>query len=233
MRTLSLVIPVYNEAGNLLPLAERLDSLVPAGLAEVVWVNNGSQDGSGEELARIVCRHPWSRLVSLARNQGYGGGVQAGIAASRTGVDHIGWIPADGQIGVEDLRRIWSEVETTPHCVHKGLRVQREDSQRRVSKVYSALCRRILGLSVADINGLPKILPAELAKRIALQIPSARGFVFDAETLLLAQRAGASIREHAVVSRPRTHGKSSWSGRRLRTYWEVFTALLLLRSERA
>ncbi len=235
MTRLCLIIPVYNEAGNLAPLAAELARAVnaQAGLERILWVDNGSSDGSSQELEALSARYPWSRVLRLPENRGYGGGLRAGVSETR-GFTHIGWIPADGQISVKDLLSVWERCRQNPAEVHKGLRVHRQDSlsQRFVSLAYSWIARRVLHLTARDVNGLPKILPSHLV-RAACERPAASGFVFDAEMLLFAQSRHIAVNEHAVGWHARRSGSSSWSRRRIQTYLETLRSLLRLRALRA
>lgn len=80
----SVVLPVFNEAAVL----ERLDRLVREALAEtgcrseIVFVNDGSTDGSGELLDQLARSHPGTRVVHLSRNFGHQAAVQAGLEAA-------------------------------------------------------------------------------------------------------------------------------------------------------
>jgi glycosyltransferase involved in cell wall biosynthesis len=228
---LSLVIPVFNEQGNLLPLAGLIEAFRSEDLLEVLWVNNGSEDGSEIELRAIAARYAWAKIYSIKRNQGYGGGILEGVRQTSAQATHIGWLPADGQVAAKDVFEIWEKVKTDPTSLHKGLRLQRADSasQRWVSVVYSCLTRWILGIPVRDTNGLPKIFPAALLREGCFHNPEKAGFVFDASMLFYVSNKNVRIVEHPVAFLKRHSGVSSWSGRRLVTYWAVTRALVKMR----
>lgn len=224
---LTVIVPVFNEVGNLTALAAQLDAH-PA--FRVLWVDNGSTDGSTEILRSICAQKENHQVLRLWPNRGYGGGLRAGIAACPQGTSHVAWIPADGQTPVADLARVWEHTQENATAVHKGRRTKREDSlsQRLVSWIYSWLCRRILGFAVRDVNGLPKIFPAPLAREAAPLTTSA-SFAFDAEMLYLAHLRELGILEHPVAFHARRTGQSSWVKRRLATYWQTFGTLVELR----
>ncbi len=231
---LSLVVPIYNEEGNILPLVEsfrqyRSDS-DPCPF-ELVLVNNGSQDGSANEIAIAVEKTPWIRVVTLATNVGYGGGIQQGLKAIGSSTTHVGWIPADHQYTVEDLLMIWKQVESEPMAVHKGLRTVRKDGiqSQLVSRVYTTLTQSILGLKVKDVNALPKIFPLFVVKKVNFSMSS--NFMLDGQMLLVAQRLKVPIREHALTFHARRAGVSSWSGRRLRVYALTLRELFIIRKQ--
>jgi dolichol-phosphate mannosyltransferase len=83
---LSVVLPVFNEVSNLAPLFERLcktlEVLVP-GSFELVFVDDGSSDGSAEYLTDLAARHPYVVALLLSRNFGHQAAVTAGLDHSR------------------------------------------------------------------------------------------------------------------------------------------------------
>jgi dolichol-phosphate mannosyltransferase len=84
--TLSFVIPVYNESSNIVPLAGRIATTCTAnGLHdfEIVFVENGSWDGSDRILRDVHEQDPRIKVIQLSRNFGYQGGLSAGLAYAR------------------------------------------------------------------------------------------------------------------------------------------------------
>ncbi|WP_339742865.1 glycosyltransferase family 2 protein [uncultured Rubinisphaera sp.] len=82
---ISVVLPVYNELQALPILVERISSTLDAGhwRFEIVFVNDGSTDGSTQELARLSQAHDFVRIVSFSRNFGHQAAVQAGMMAAQ------------------------------------------------------------------------------------------------------------------------------------------------------
>jgi len=229
---LALVIPIYNEQGNILPLVNALrDNRVEPELCpyELILVNNGSSDNSAQEIEEAVGKTPWIRVIRLKDNVGYGGGIQRGLKSASTSATHVGWIPADHQYSVEDLLMVWKKVLKDPMAVHKGLRTVRKDGRQSqlVSQVYTNLTRYILGVKVQDVNALPKIFPLFLLKRVDFTLSS--NFMLDGQILLAAQHLKLPIREHPLTFHARRSGVSSWSGRRIRVYAQTIRELIALR----
>ena len=92
----SVVVPVRNEAGNIAPLAaeiaKALDGQWPF---EVVYVNDGSSDGTAAELKRLMAAHPWLRQVHHKQSCGQSSAVRSGVAVARGAL--VVTIDGDGQ----------------------------------------------------------------------------------------------------------------------------------------
>jgi glycosyltransferase involved in cell wall biosynthesis len=97
---LSLVIPCYNESGNLVALAAALAPLFARPEVEVILVDNGSTDDSPALLAELLARTPGLRSVRVPVNQGYGFGILSGLRAATGEV--LAWTHADLQTDPQD-----------------------------------------------------------------------------------------------------------------------------------
>ena len=92
----SVVVPVRNEAGNIAPLvAEIAAALDGQWRFEVVYVNDGSSDGTEAELKRLMASHPWLRRVRHKQSCGQSCAVRSGVAAARAPV--VVTLDGDGQ----------------------------------------------------------------------------------------------------------------------------------------
>ena len=92
----SVVVPVRNEAGNIAPLvAEIAAALDGQWRFEVVYVNDGSSDGTEAELKRLMASHPWLRRVRHKQSCGQSCAVRSGVAAARASV--VVTLDGDGQ----------------------------------------------------------------------------------------------------------------------------------------
>ena len=92
----SVVVPVRNEAGNIAPLvAEIAAALDSQWRFEVVYVNDGSSDGTEAELKRLMALHPWLRRVRHRQSCGQSCAVRSGVAAARAAL--VVTLDGDGQ----------------------------------------------------------------------------------------------------------------------------------------
>ncbi len=232
----SLVIPLWNEARNIDQLVEMLRQakFSEDGMKEVVLVNNGSQDYTGDLIDEWAQKHDWINPVHLAENLNYGGGVYEGFRHCQSEV--VAYIPGDLQVHVDDLLKLWKEYQLQagnfvekPLLFIKGNRTIRMDGfeTRFVSRVYTFLANQLLKIRVKDVNGLPKMFNKDLLQFL----PDERmtTFVFDAQLLFAARKQRWSVSEVPVTFHARRVGVSSWSKKRFMTYWTVFKQILQIR----
>ncbi|MBS1970396.1 MAG: glycosyltransferase family 2 protein [Bdellovibrionales bacterium] len=234
--SLSLVIPLWNEEKNIPSLIESIQN---SGLSlsenfELILVNNGSQDQTGYLIDQAAKTRPWIHNVHLDRNLNYGGGIQVGIEKSKN--NFVGFIPGDLQVAPSDVVVLW---ETCLNMIKngqkeflvKGFRAKRYDgiSIQFVSFVYTFLANLILKIHTKDLNALPKIFNKSLYFKI--HGTKINTFVFDAQMMLTAKQQNTAVYELPVMFHARREGVSSWSGKRMKVYFQSFRLLLKLRRE--
>ncbi|MFO0847742.1 MAG: glycosyltransferase family 2 protein [Gemmataceae bacterium] len=218
--SLSLVIPAYNEAAVIVRAVDE----AAAGLGglfeqwEVLVVDDGSTDGTGELLARLGRSVPGLRVLHHPSNRGYGAALRTGFAAAR--YDLVAFTDADCQFDLRDLGRLASQARTA--AVVAGRRVDRQDPWRRrfLSGGYNRLVRTLLGTGVRDCDCALKVFRREA---LADLLPESSGFFVNAEMLHRARRLGLTVAEAPVAHRPRAGGASKVSVREVpRTLRTVF-----------
>ena len=224
---LSLVIPCYNEAESIpYALPALCAAFARAGRAlEIVAVDNGSEDATGELLRELARKGLPVRPVRVEHNQGYGFGLLSGIPHARGA--WIGFIPADGQVDAEDVVRLFEALlPCGPLTLGKVRRRFRMDGAQRklVSIVYNGLVWCLWpGLGSIDVNGTPKIVHRDVLAR--MQLTSRRWF-FDPELLIKAHYLGVRVLELNAFARMRGRGLSHV---RAGTCWEFLRELLRYR----
>src|SRR4249919_270972 len=108
---LSVIVLVYNEIESITPLHEELIGVLEAldTSYEVVYIDDGSRDGSTERLGQIASRDPHVRVVSVRRNFGQTAAVQAGIDQSRGEI--LVFLDGDMQNDPHDIPRLLEKIE--------------------------------------------------------------------------------------------------------------------------
>ena len=232
----SLIIPLWNESNNIIQLIGVISDsgLFELGMEELILVNNGSSDNTGELVDQGALRFPWVVPVHLDKNQNYGGGVYEGC--KRSSSDILCYIPGDLQVMPNDVISVYKAfcANSAPKSklLVKGYRTIRHDPLQTqfISRIYTLLANLILDLKVKDVNGLPKIFHRNLLDLVPAE--RMKTFVFDSQILSLARTNDWNIEEVPVTFHSRREGTSSWSRKRIQIYIQVFCQILKLRSLR-
>jgi len=223
----SFVMPCYNEesiVGYTLP--KLFDAFSAAGhRLEVVTVDDGSTDRTGEVIAEAKTLYPGIVYHRVKQNAGYGNAILSGVPHCRA--PWIGVIPADGQVDAEDVVRLYEAVLATDgNVVGKVRRRFRMDGLLRkiVSITYNGYFRLLWPrIATTDVNGSPKLVRADHLRRMKL---ASEGWLFDPELLITAHCMGLRILELNVFGRMRGNGLSHVKPV---ACWEFFSYLLASR----
>src|SRR5437764_4931657 len=109
---LSVVIPVKDEAANVAPLVAELRAALDGLLDyEIVYVDDGSEDGTAAEVARLQAEAPNLRLLRHMRNYGQSAAIRSGVRAARAA--WIATVDGDGQNDAADIPKLW-RIRLTP-----------------------------------------------------------------------------------------------------------------------
>lgn len=222
MTNLSIVIPVYNEIDNLILLDEELNSSLTKmqGISyEVIYVDDGSTDGSLIKLREIVQSSTNRKLIEFSRNFGQTPALYCGFQES-TG-DVVIALDADLQNDPADISKIYQEVLTGIDCV-SGWRKSRQDkgiSRKFPSWVANRLLAKATGVLIHDSGCTLKGYNGELIRSIPLYGEMHRLIPF------YVFLAGGSISEIEVNHRMRIHGKSKYGiSRTFRVLQDIIVA---------
>ena len=207
--TLSVVVTVFNEEPNVDELYRRtLAALEPSGRSfEIVFVDDGSSDGTFERLERLHAADDRVRAVRFKRNFGQHPAMHAGIARTRGEI--IVTMDGDLQNAPEDIPRLVAAVEAGAD-VASGRRAARHDSWGRTlpSRVINRMLRRFTGVDIADFGC------AFNAYRRAAVEPMLGAIGKQKFTKALVLSGGASVVE-VDVSHAARSGRSRYSPLRL------------------
>lgn len=224
----SVVIPIYNEAENLLDLVTRVhDAIAPTGRAfELICVDDGSRDGSARMLETLAADRPWLKPVYLIRNYGQSTALQAGFDVAEG--DYIVTLDGDLQNDPVDVPRLLDHLEANPDVdVISGWRKDRQDaaiSRKVPSMIANGLISRVTGVKLHDYGCALKLYRGRVIRDLRLYgelhrfIPA------------LAAEVGAKIIEVPVMHHARTRGVSKYGiDRTFRVLLDLLWIKFLLR----
>mgnify|MGYP001825234599 FL=1 len=150
--SISVVVPVYNEAGNIGPLAsETIDALARFFNFEIIFVDDGSTDATTEEIRRAVKLSPFIAIRRHTRNRGQSAAVHTGVKAAKYNV--IAVLDGDGQNDPKDIPNLFEALRKNPGTglVIGERRKYRGPWVRRVaSRMTNAVRSRLLRDGVSD-----------------------------------------------------------------------------------
>lgn len=219
--SLTIFFPCHNEEANV----ERVTrSAVEVGRRvaddlEVIIVDDGSTDRTGEIADRLAAEIPEVRAVHNRPNRGYGGALQRGFRAATK--NWIFYTDGDGQFDLGELPRLLPLLGT--HDVVSCFRLDRQDSWLRKLNAWAwtVLVNLLFGLRLRDIDCAFKIYPKPFIDQIELH---STGALIDTEMLAKARNRGLSIAQLGVHHYPRTAGEQSGANLRviLRAFKELF-----------
>lgn len=215
---ISAVVPVFNEAGSLEAFERELSAALAASRQEheIIWVDDGSTDGSFACLKAFAAR-PGQSALRLARNYGQTSALAAGIAAARG--EWIVTLDADGQNDPDDIPRLLAAAAGGADVVSGWRRRRRDDFFTRVlpSRAANAFIAWTTGVRLHDFGCTLKVYRASLLKAVDLY-----GEMHRFLPAILAY-SGAVVTELEVNHRPRVSGRSKYG--LLRTFKVVLDLL--------
>jgi glycosyltransferase involved in cell wall biosynthesis len=207
---LSLAAPAYREGAGIAAVVEGwmryLASRFPAGSFEVVICNDGSDDDTGEVLARLAARFPALKVVTHVKNQGAAAALTTAIA--NTTKAWVLLIDSDGQFPVEDLEAFEAAWTEPPPQAFIGVRLGKKDSKfsRFGSWASGVVCNLFHGSSYRDFNSAFKLVRGDLLRSLTLE---AKGLNYSTEITSRLLERGVPLTEVPVEHVPRKSGTSS------------------------
>jgi dolichol-phosphate mannosyltransferase len=208
-----LVLPTYNEAENLEPLAEAARAKLPPS-AQLLVVDDSSPDGTGTIADRLAERHENVHVIHRSRKEGLGPAYIAGFRhALEHGAGFVLEMDADFSHDPAYLPRMLDAVKRADvvlgsRYVDGGGVSDWGPLRRAISRGGSAYARLVLGVPVRDLTGGFKCFRREVLESIDLGEITTRGYAFQVELTYRAIRCGFSVAELPIVFRERRVGKS-------------------------
>lgn len=216
----SVFLPVYNEEPNLMPLHAKLDEALKTldRSAEIVYVDDGSTDGSLKILREIAALDPRVRVVALRRNYGQTAAMAAGIDAASGKV----LIPMDADLQNDpvDIQRLLQKLDEG-YDVVSGWRKNRQDKMV-TRKIPSMMANRLIswigGVPLHDYGCSLKAYRRESLQDVRLYGEMHRFIP------IYASWAGARVTEIPVKHHARTMGKSKYGlSRTMKVVFDLMT----------
>ncbi|MBI3409360.1 MAG: glycosyltransferase family 2 protein [Planctomycetes bacterium] len=221
---LSIVIPIKDERDNIPRLHDRLTQAL-ASLAqtyEIVFVDDGSVDGSYAALEEIARRDSAVKVVRLRRNFGQSAALQAGIDWSQG--DVVVTMDGDMQNDPADIPMLLERLKEGYDAV-LGLRAKRQDHMliRKIpSFLGNWLIRKVTGVRIKDMGCTLRAMRRELADSLLLYGEMHRFIP------VLAQQSGAKLLQVPVRHHPRAAGKTKYTlSRTFRVFLDLITVKFL------
>jgi glycosyltransferase involved in cell wall biosynthesis len=190
---------------------------------EVIVVNDGSRDKTADVLEHLVQEHgPLLRVVTHAKNRGYGGALRSGFAASRK--EFVFYTDGDGQYDVGELPRLLELVGPDTGLVN-GYKLDRHDPAHRIwiGNVYNFCARLLFRIRIRDIDCDYRLIRRDLLEKIHLTSTSGTICV---ELVRKLELSGCHVAEVGVHHYARQHGTSQFF--RVRSLAITFYQLLRL-----
>ena len=210
----SIILPCYNVSSNIHELYKELISLQTKNIFfEVVFVNNGSIDETGNKIDEIVDNLSKSNIqnftitkLNLKQNQGYGGGILEGLKIAKG--EFIGWTHADLQTPLNDFLELFYLIRGKKKIFGKGKRVNNRKFDSLVTKMHEISAPIILGENLKEINAQPKIFHRNDLNKF--NNPPKKWTTIDTYFYYKSLKNNFQIIELDVVFKPRVHGQSKW-----------------------
>ena len=222
--TVSVVIPLYNERGTLDQLHAELTEVLGqvARDWEILFIDDGSSDGSAEVLESLAARDERVRVFTFRRNQGKAAGLNVGFREAAG--DVVVTMDADLQDRPAEIPRLLEAL--AGHDLVSGWKRKRHDPIGKTlpSKFFNWVTRKVSGLELHDFNCGLKAYRREVVKEVELYGEMHRYIP------VLAAWRGFTATEIAVEHQPRIWGQSKYGASRLfKGAYDLLTVLLLTR----
>jgi glycosyltransferase involved in cell wall biosynthesis len=233
--SLTIFFPAYNDAGTIgsLVIAARQAARSLTSDFEILVINDGSADNTGEIADELARTYPEVRAVHHVRNRGYGGALRSGFREASK--ELVFYTDGDAQYDPSELTGLWSRL-TDGVDVVTGYKISRSDPWHRIviGRVYHHTVKFLFGLSVRDVDCDFRLMRRSIFDRVRLEHDSG---VICLELMKKIQDAGFGVAEVPVHHYHRAYGRSQFFnfGRLVRTavgVGRLWAELVVLRQHR-
>lgn len=219
--SISVFFPCYNDSKTIGGLVnDAFDTLKTITKDhEVIVVNDGSQDESGEVLQQLSKKYKKLKVVTHKKNRGYGGALKSGFA--NTSKDLVFYTDGDAQYDVKEMPILLALMTPDVNFVN-GIKMRRGDVEYRVifGNLHKFVNRWLFWLPIYDVDCDFRLIRRDVIRKIKLESNSGSICI---ELAKKAERAGATFRQVSVHHYDRKYGQSQFFRPRkiLATYWDI------------
>lgn len=206
MRSITVIVPAYNEEGNLAATVQEIAPLLEKEFAdhEILIFNDCSRDRTGAVADDLARRHPKIKVVHNPENRGLGYNYKKGVEMAR--MDYIIMIPGDNEITLDSFaamfRALGQKDMVIPYTVNTEIRPW---ARRVLSRLYTVINNLLFGTRLRYFNGTV-IHKRAVIQSVAIETDS---FAYQTELLVKLIKAGHTYVETGMYLKERTYGKSS------------------------
>jgi len=221
LKELSVFFPFYNEEANIAAQTKQALKIIPqfAEKFEIILVNDGSADKTGQIGQKLAADHPNVVLVSHSKNRGYGGALKSGFRKAK--YEWIFFSDGDRQFDLKEIGRLLPLTSRADLVI--GYRQKRADTPIRLinAKLFNLLIRLLFGLKVTDIDCAFKLIKKDVVDSLELK---SDGALISSELLIKAQKAGYKIAQTPVSHYPRKIGSPTGANPRVifKAFYDIF-----------
>jgi glycosyltransferase involved in cell wall biosynthesis len=206
--SLSIFFPAYNDAGTIASLAliAHMTARQITDDYEVIVIDDGSPDHTGELLDEMARHFPWLKVVHHGTNRGYGGALRTGFQTASK--ELVFYTDGDAQYDPREMTRLF-EVFTPDVDFVNGIKIERNDPFHRkvIGKIYHWFVRFWFGLRLKDVDCDFRLMRRSVFDKVVLTRSSG---VICVELMKKVQDHGFRIAQVAVHHYHRSYGKSQF-----------------------
>jgi glycosyltransferase involved in cell wall biosynthesis len=215
--SISAFFPAYNDAGTIASMVVSTDRTLrslPAKYPsisddyEIIVVNDGSADHTGEVLDELAGRYPRLKVITHPKNRGYGGALRTGFGSSTR--DLVFYTDGDAQYDPRELERLIAALRDDVDMV-QGYKIQRHDPLNRIiiGKLYHLLVNFMFDLRMRDVDCDFRLIRRSVFERVSLESDSG---IICVELMTRFRQAGGVLTEEGLYGPdPRGTQKMSYT----------------------
>jgi len=234
--TVTVIVPCYNEASRL--DLDRFEELLDRPNLALLFVDDGSTDGTAALIADWSATHERAELLSLPRNVGKGEAIRAGIIDSAGSADIVAYLDADLASPPAELLRVLDVIDQDDsidfamgsRVALLGSNIERSRLRHYQGRIFATIASVVLGLPVYDTQCGLKVIRSTPALDAAVASPFRSRWVFDVELIARMMRApiplcADAIREVPLVEWRDVGGSRLSVSARVRSVYDLVTAI--------